>query len=227
MALVSSLTKHIVFVLGLPGAGKTTLSGFLQRDAGYLVLSGGEELRRAVDGVAADPVIAREAEQYVSTGTVAPSEFLFPMFRRRFAMEPSCKIILDGFPRTLEHFAAIPELLQIVQCDPADVLVVHLALSESQARQRLMTRYRCPRCGSTMQIAFCESCRVRAIRRSDDVTIDSLQSRIRAYNAETGKVIRRCRRSYHFLEIEGTLSPSQIAEVVLETVRTPIYGTCN
>lgn len=114
----------VVFVVGIPGAGKSTISAGLALALGSPVLSIGERLRELS---ARDPALA----DGLATGSLGPEQIVRSLVDDFLATNPVA--VVDGFPRHREQALRVQELR-------GNVLVVHLALAQERAIERIQGR---------------------------------------------------------------------------------------
>ena len=114
-----------LFLLGLPGAGKGTVSEQIVDKYHLTHISTGDMFREAM---ANETKVGLEAKSYIDKGDLVPDEVTARLVEERLG-QPDIKegYILDGFPRTIVQ----AELLE-------DTLV-----------NRLSARFMCKKCGAT------------------------------------------------------------------------------
>jgi adenylate kinase len=97
-----------IVLLGPPGSGKGTQAERLA-ELGYVALSTGDLLRAArEDGTD----LGREASGYMDRGELVPDELIDAMLAEELAGLDGRKVLLDGFPRTVEQADALAGLLE-------------------------------------------------------------------------------------------------------------------
>lgn len=116
----------IICVMGMPGAGKTTLASGLARKYGFEHISAGDVARRLAE---TDP----EVEAALATGNLAPREKMNAEMARVIDEAVDKVIILDGFPRYEQ---------QLFMLSGNDVLYLILGCDEPTAIDRLLGRGR-------------------------------------------------------------------------------------
>lgn len=96
-----SKKKKAIFVLGGPGAGKTTLCERLQKEFHYFHLSVGNLLRQELER--GDSPEAATIKHHLSKGTLVPSWIACKLLKRDIDEAHHVKLFcLDGFPRNRE-----------------------------------------------------------------------------------------------------------------------------
>lgn len=89
----------LVFMLGGPGSGKGTQCSKIVQEYGFTHLSTGDLLRIEV---AKKTALGRIAESIMNAGQMVPLPLVFAMLSKAITASNSDKILLDGFPRTME-----------------------------------------------------------------------------------------------------------------------------
>lgn len=102
------MTGQVMIFLGAPGAGKGTQAERLSKQYGMVKLSTGDILR---DHVSRGTALGQRIEPILSSGQLVSDEILIELIEDRVSVLESSKIILDGFPRTVEQAKALEQLL--------------------------------------------------------------------------------------------------------------------
>jgi len=116
---------QIILVVGGPGSGKGVLCKRLQEECNVVHLSCGEMLR---EEVSKKTPLGIEVAGIMKRGELVPSDVVTALVRRRSRSYPGRRILLDGFPRSLENaqdFTAScghPELALHLYCDDTILL---------------------------------------------------------------------------------------------------------
>ncbi|KAL3786297.1 hypothetical protein HJC23_006577 [Cyclotella cryptica] len=122
---------RIVLVVGGPGSGKGALCERLEKECGVVHLSCGEMLREEVE---ADTPLGREVRDIMAQGGLVSSAVVTALMRRRMRQHPGRRILLDGFPRSLENARDFVEL-----CGPPE-LALHLDCDDCVLLERILER---------------------------------------------------------------------------------------
>ncbi|WP_419190584.1 nucleoside monophosphate kinase [Saltatorellus ferox] len=135
----------IVVLLGRPGSGKGTQCNLLAdrfRAAGRtcVVVQTGTILR---DLASASLAISPFVTNVIASGTLMPPSIIASLWvasilRAAASTEP---VILDGSPRTIAEVPLLEEVALVID-RVTDVRIIHLAISESAALERMMQRGR-------------------------------------------------------------------------------------
>ena len=99
----------ILIFLGPPGSGKGTQASDFAEQYEYLHFSTGDMLRVNVER---KTPIGIEAENYMKRGDLVPDSLILNMLSSMFSNASGEKIILDGFPRTINQAIELDRLLK-------------------------------------------------------------------------------------------------------------------
>ena len=116
---------HILILIGPPGCGKGTLSTHLQTQ-GYHAVSTGELLREAAKS---DPILAEQ----LASGSLTDDHKITDLLRD--ALEGQTKVLLDGYPRTLQQVSLLAEAFPHAQ-----IRALELQVSDELALKRVAQR---------------------------------------------------------------------------------------
>jgi adenylate kinase family enzyme len=118
--VLAGAPARIVLVVGGPGSGKGILCDRLAAECGIVHLSSGDLLR---DEVEKETPLGIEVAGIMERGELVSSAVITALVRRRMRSFPGRRVLLDGFPRSLqnaEDFLALcgkPELALHLDCD--------------------------------------------------------------------------------------------------------------
>ena len=91
----------LIIVTGPPGSGKGTQSKELAAKEGYIHISTGDLLRGRMQ---ADDELGRKIKKVMDANEFVSDEIMWQLLEERLQQEaPNAKVLLDGFPRTLEQ----------------------------------------------------------------------------------------------------------------------------
>jgi len=119
-SVLGGAPARIIIVVGGPGSGKGILCQRLVEECGVVHLSSGDLLREEVER--ATP-LGIEVAAIMERGELVSSAVITALIRRHMRNFPGKRIMLDGFPRSLENahdFLALmgkPELALHLDCD--------------------------------------------------------------------------------------------------------------
>ena len=156
--------KSKVVLLGPPGCGKGTQAEKLGDELGYVKLSTGDMLREAVRN---GTELGMKAKTYMDSGALVPNDLIIGLMKEKIAGLD--RIILDGFPRTIEQADALAEQIDI------DV-AVNIDVDDAELVKRLTQRRSCPDCNAVYHLAnkppakdgVCDKCGGKLYQRDDD-----------------------------------------------------------
>ena len=155
--ILGDAPARIVLIVGGPGSGKGVLCGRLEKECNVVHLSSCDLLR---DEVQRDTPLGRECASIMEQGQLVSSAVIVALIRRRMRHHPGKRVLLDGFPRSLENAHDLVEL-----CG-APELALHLQCDDTILMERII--------GRGMQANI-------GARRADD-TFDTALTRLRTYH---------------------------------------------
>lgn len=150
---------RVVLVVGGPGSGKGRLCERLAVECNVVHLSSGDLLR---DEVARDTLLGRECAAIMARGELVSSAVIVTLLRRRMRDHPRKRVLLDGFPRSIDNALGFVEL-----CGRPE-LALHLECDDTILMERILNRGR-------------ESQASGGTSRQDD-NIDTALKRLRNYH---------------------------------------------
>lgn len=133
---------RMVIVVGGPGSGKGILCDRLVEDCGVVHLSSGELLR---DEVEQDTPLGREVAGIMARGELVSSAVITALIRRRTRKFPGRRVLLDGFPRSVENATDFlnlmgkPELALHLNCDDT-ILMERIIKRQKEGEENGTTR---------------------------------------------------------------------------------------
>ena len=121
MAFTTPPTKILIFVLGPPGAGKTTLCTLLEQTYNFTHVAVGNELRSLVKNPPASSPNLTEAEvltikQHLGKSELVPENIMNKYLGSRVfgdgKREGNMRVLVDGFPRSAAQFERFVEAMK-------------------------------------------------------------------------------------------------------------------
>src|SRR6056297_1151144 len=186
-------TAANLVLLGPPGAGKGTQARMLEDAFGLVQLSTGDLLRAAVK---AGTEAGRQAKAVMEAGDLVSDEIVIAILRDRLS-EPDCAngVILDGFPRTTVQAEALDGLMAEIGQDIR--AAISLEVDDAAMVTRISGRFTCAGCGEGYHDTFktpavegvCDKCGGTEMTRRADDNAETVESRLRAYHAQTAPLI--------------------------------------
>jgi adenylate kinase len=208
-----------LIMLGPPGAGKGTQAERFARSAGIPKISTGDILREAVQ---AGTELGKRAKAIMDRGELVGDDVVIGIVRERLD-RPDARpgFILDGFPRTVAQANALDGIM----AGRSSLIVVDIAVPESELVRRLSTRLVCAGCGATatpgevgasMQ---CSKCGGPLKQRADD-NESVVRERLAVYHRNTEPLVAYYRSRPTFCSIDGAQAPDRVADDIAAAVRT-------
>ena len=94
---------QVIFLLGGPGSGKGTVSSTLKEKLGWIPISAGDCLREEKASGSKDAELIND---YIKKGLIVPGEITINLLLKKiryYEQQGNKKIIIDGFPRSMEN----------------------------------------------------------------------------------------------------------------------------
>lgn len=134
-----------IFLLGLPGAGKGTVSEQIVDKYHLTHISTGDMFREAM---ANETKVGLEAKSYIDKGDLVPDEVTAKLVEERIG-QPDINegYILDGFPRTIVQAELFEDIAKRMNKQLTNV--ISLEVKEETLIRRLSARFMCKKCGAT------------------------------------------------------------------------------
>ncbi len=201
--------KAKVVLLGPPGCGKGTQAEKMGDDLGYVKLSTGDMLREAVRN---QTELGLKAKTYMDSGALVPNDLIIGLMKEK--IEGLDKIILDGFPRTVEQADALAEQVDID-------IAINIDVPDEELITRLTQRRSCPECNAIYHLAnkppakdgICDKCGAQLYQRDDDKE-ETVKNRLEVYRKNTFPLIEYYEKRGKLVTIPGVGDISEIyAEV--------------
>ncbi|MBO5654102.1 MAG: adenylate kinase [Candidatus Methanomethylophilaceae archaeon] len=201
--------KAKVVLLGPPGCGKGTQAEKMGDDLGYVKLSTGDMLREAVRN---QTELGLKAKTYMDSGALVPNDLIIGLMKEK--IEGLDKIILDGFPRTVEQADALAEQVDID-------IAINIDVPDEELITRLTQRRSCPECNAVYHLAnkppakdgICDKCGAQLYQRDDDKE-ETVKNRLEVYRKNTFPLIEYYEKRGKLVTIPGVGDISEIyAEV--------------
>ena len=200
-----------VVMMGPPGAGKGTQASRFARERGVPKISTGDMLR---EGIKERNPVALEAKALMDQGRLVNDATMIAIVRDRLSRPDTAQgFVLDGFPRTVGQARELDALVTARGNGP--LVVVDVAVPESELVRRLATRRICQACGaspdpSSSAEARCDACGGDLVQRTDDGELVVLE-RLRVYERSTRPVLEYYRSRRTFRVVDGAQAPDRVA----------------
>ena len=206
--------KSTIVLLGPPGSGKGTQGEKLCSEFGYVKLSTGDMLREAVKN---QTELGKKAKEYMDTGALVPNDLIIGLMKEK-VKEANGKVILDGFPRTIEQADALSGQLEVD-------LALNLDVADEELVKRITMRRSCPSCNAVYHLIYnapkkegvCDKCGTKLYQRDDD-TEATVLNRLSTYREKTLPLIDYYEKKGKLVTIEGVGSIDEIYSKVKKAV---------
>lgn len=219
-----SKARRIV-LLGPPGGGKGTQARRLEETHGWVQLSTGDILRRAItDGTP----LGQRVKAILDAGKLVSDEEIMGVISERLD-QPDCVngFVLDGVPRTTGQAEALEALLAS-KGTPLDG-VVELKVPDELLLARITGRFFCAHCGANYHETFhppekqgvCDYCgHTEFTRRSDDAP-ETVKDRLATYHAQTEPLLPFYEARGLLQRIDGTLEMDAVTAEMERVLAVP------
>lgn len=130
-AFIGDNPASIILVVGGPGSGKGVLSDRLEKECNVVHLSSGELLR---DEVEQGTALGEQVRDIMARGELVSSALMVALMKKRMKNHPGKRVLLDGFPRSLEN------AYDLVNICGRPQLALHLVCDDTVLMERIMNR---------------------------------------------------------------------------------------
>ena len=205
--------KAKLVLLGPPGCGKGTQAEKMGDDLGYVKLSTGDMLREAVRN---QTELGLKAKTYMDAGALVPNDLIIGLMKEK--IEGLDKIILDGFPRTVEQADALAEQVEID-------IAINIDVPDEELISRLTQRRSCPECNAVYHLSnkppakegICDKCGAGLYQRDDDKE-ETVKNRLEVYRKNTFPLIEYYEKRGKLVTIPGVGDISEIYAAVKKSL---------
>jgi adenylate kinase len=201
--------RHVVLLLGAPGAGKGTQARFLSETLGIPHVASGDLLR---EHRRRGTELGQAAQVYMDRGDLVPDRLVIDMVIERLEQcDASRGALLDGFPRTAPQAEALDRTIE--QRGGTVRAAVYLDVPKEILVQRLAGRWICNGCQATYherfsppdQAGVCNTCGGELYQRADDRR-EVVENRVEVYLRETLPVIEHYAFRGGLHRVDGNLA---------------------
>lgn len=200
--------KSIIFIAP-PAAGKGTQAVMLSSKYNIPHISTGDILRNAQDDTERGKYISSE----MAKGHFISDEIILELLTERLS-QSDCEngYILDGFPRNIKQAEEYEEILNKLNKDLGIVIV--LDIDKEIAKERIVGRISCPKCGSVFndmieesmpkEAGICDKCKTKLKKREDD-NAESFEVRFEGYLVKTEPLIEYYQNKNILYRVDSSL----------------------
>jgi adenylate kinase len=206
-----------IVVLGPPGVGKGTYSGFLSKKHGIPNISVGDLFRNAIKN---QTDLGKRIKSFVSSGDLVPDQIVIELVKNRVE-EADCNngFLLDGYPRTVPQAEA---MMQFKKIDAA----LNFVAPDEVIMERIGGRRTCSKCGAIYHIknvpptidGICDRCTGRLVQRSDEKP-DVIKNRLNVYREKTKPVVDYLRKKGLVADIDANYPIEEIHKIIAQCER--------
>ncbi|MBW4545926.1 MAG: nucleoside monophosphate kinase [Symplocastrum torsivum CPER-KK1] len=211
-----SSKKAALFVLGLPGSGKSSLVKSLSAQTNFTQVSIGCLLRKLLEENQNNEN-TKVAKEVILKGTSTPYSLVVSLIKEELAGKSLKNIVFDGYPRDAVQLTNLENLLSELDFSYQTITGVWLDACETLIKERLQKRVICSSCGNPSEnnSSVCSMCGGSLIQRLDDTQIQSIRSRISWFNSNVKPVIQSFESNYSLLRIPASHNKEFILNKVL------------
>jgi adenylate kinase len=206
-----------LIMLGAPGAGKGTQAERFALQHGLPKVSTGDILRQ---GIKDNLPVALVAKAKMDRGELVDDETMVAIVRDRLKQpDTRAGFVLEGFPRTVLQARALDRIVEERGSGP--LIVVDIAVPETELVRRLAGRRICSKCGENAgpdDGDTCHRCGGHLIQRADDSEA-VVRERLKVYHNATEPLVDYYRGRPTFRTVNG----AQAADVVARELDATIH----
>ncbi len=205
-----------LILLGPPGSGKGTQAKELEKRFGFVHISTGDLLRKAVrEGTP----VGKIAEKYMKEGVLVPDDVILNLVNE--ALSRVTRFVLDGFPRNISQARKLEDIMQKIGGRIKRAIL--LDVSDDEIVKRLLARRICPSCGRVYNLITsppkddnkCDVCGVQLVKRSDD-NEETIRNRLAVYRKETAPLIKYYEERGILSRVDASRSPEEVFSSIVK-----------
>lgn len=212
------INKNIIF-LGMPGAGKGTVSSKLVELFNIVQLSTGDIFREEIKN---QSQLGLKVKQLVESGAYVPDDITNEIVKNKLiSLEKNHqKFILDGYPRTIDQ----AQFLDSINLE--NYIVIYLQIEERVVIERLSQRFFCNKCKRTFNLTslksskhpYCQYDNELLIQRVDDQP-EAIKKRLEVYKEQTQPLINFYQQKNKLIIIEADKNLDILINEIIEVVK--------
>jgi len=198
----------IVVFLGPPGAGKGTQAQRLAEEKGFIHISTGDLLREAVKK---GTPLGLKAKEYMERGELVPDDLIVAMIKEK--LPKVGKVILDGFPRTVNQARALEQMLEEIGERLEKVILFEVP--DEVVVERLSGRRIDPKTGKVYHVKYNPPPEgVEVIQRDDDRE-EVVRKRLKVYREQTQPLVDYYKQKGILEVVDASQSPGEVYRQLL------------
>ena len=189
--------RNIVVLIGPPASGKGTQAQTFEEKLGYRHLSTGDMFREIMKE---DTELGMSVKYYMDRAMLVPDDLAVDVLESKISNMKDDKIMLDGYPRTIEQANKLDKKVEIDT-------IIHLDVSLDSIKERIRNRRICPKCKKIYNMLIenidkCKICDEKLVKRIDDKE-SIVESRYKEFIKVTQPVINYYKSQNRLTKIDG------------------------
>lgn len=222
-SMMNTRRKTIVFLIGPPGVGKSTISRHLAAQLDLHPFQSGQVLRETAEN-AKDLELRHLVNSRMKQSLPMPVDIYSRILRENIPKNLNNGLVFDGYPRTVEQCVSIPEILEAAGVSAGQVCGFVLEAPREILLQRSSARRVCGECGrETHGTQSC--CRVGSLRQRADDETERLLARSRSFHELLPPVKRAFTSRWPCFKVDASEPPAQIVSAIKGSLSTLPQGT--
>ena len=200
-----------IVLLGIQGSGKGTLVLALEKHLDFSLISVGLLLR---EEIATGSKLGKYISSVIDNGNLLDTKTVMDVISGKLKRTKDINIF-DGFPRNKEQADALDKIAKVD-------LVIHMNLPKEIAKERILNRLTCTKCGNVTSKLIensttCSKCGGILAVRADD-TPQAVEKRFEQYENLTYPLLKKYQAETKVLELDATKPTSELLDIVLEVI---------
>lgn len=201
-----------IVLLGIQGSGKGTLVLELEKHLDFSLISVGLLLR---EEIATGSKLGKYISSVIDKGNLLDTKTVMSVIDEKLKNTKDITIF-DGFPRNKEQADALDKIAKVD-------LVIYLNLSKDIAKERILNRLSCIKCGNVTSKLItkstkCSKCGGKLEVRADD-TPEAVEKRFEQYFNNTYPLLKKYKAESKVIELDATKPTSELLNIILEVIK--------